>query len=108
MLLRQGEIDAAERCFQQALILNAQSHLGLYGLAQVAAARAQWEDAITGYQKLLELTPGFAAAIYNDLEIAYEQLEKAAELRRILEAERFKPMAVLLQFARPPGNAAEW
>ena len=110
-LLRQGEIEAAERCFQQALSLNPKSHLGLYGIAQVAAARKLWETAIDHYQRLLELTPGFAAAIYEDLEIAYDELEKEAELKRALEAERLSQWPFSCSLHGPPAtlpNGKQW
>lgn len=76
VLLRQGEINAAERCFNQALSLNAVSHLGLYGMAQVAAARQNWEIAVEKYQQLIQMKPSHVAAVYQDLGIALSYLER--------------------------------
>lgn len=87
-LLRQGQVDEAERCFIQSLNLNPQSHLGLHGIAQVAAARANWPEAIERYQYLLTLEPGFAAGVREDLEIATKLLEEEQAIQAAIEAER--------------------
>lgn len=65
--LQQGQIDGAEKCFEKALGLNPESHLGLYGIAQIAEARQQWDEAIDGYQSLIAMQPNWIASVYRDL-----------------------------------------
>ena len=116
-LLQQGQVDAAERCFQQALTLNAQSHLGLYGMAQVTAHRAQWQDAIQRYQHLLTLTPSFETSVYRDLAYAYGQLGNGqltqGQVTQVppktdpLETDRTERSAVAAN-VRNPAQLNEW
>ena len=79
VLLQQGRVDTAKRCFEQAVSLNAESHLGLYGIAKVAATRKRWEKAIESYQKLIELKPSWLAAVYRDLGLALCQMKRWEE-----------------------------
>ena len=66
-LLSQSKVDAAERCFERMMGLNSESHLGLYGTAQVALAREQWDAAIEGYRQLIAMEPKWVASVYQDL-----------------------------------------
>ena len=79
VLLRQEQVDAAERCFEQALALNSESHLGLYGLIQVAEARGLWEETAEKCKLLVSLNPGFATKVYKKLANALEKLERREE-----------------------------
>lgn len=76
IFMQQGLLDQAERCFMQALDLNAMSHLGLYGIAKIAAAKEQWEEAIIGYQQLITLQPRFIEKVFQDLRGAQLQKRK--------------------------------
>ena len=69
-LLFQGRVDVAEQSFEKILSLIAESHLGLYGIAQVATAREQWNAAIDLYRDLIVLRPNWIASVYQDLGLA--------------------------------------
>jgi protein O-GlcNAc transferase len=86
-----GRLDAAERCYREALALLADYPQAHHGLANLLGRLDRLEEAAAHYREALRLKPDWAAAQYNLGHLLNRQgrLEEAAQCYR--RALRLKP-----------------
>jgi len=84
MLLRQDFGPVAEEYAAKAVSLDAKLPLAHYLLGELDLYHSKVPEAITEFQKELELNPGYAAAYYK-LADAYSRVQKFDEAERLLQ-----------------------
>lgn len=89
---QQGDINLlnkAQKAFNESLALEADMADAYHGLGLTASWLGQLKDAISNYQRAINLNPRFAAA-YNDLGVAYQdQKENDKAIAAFEKAVRF-------------------
>jgi tetratricopeptide (TPR) repeat protein len=81
----QGDLDAAERCFRQAVELDPSRYAPHWNLAKLALQRRQTRVALRHLSQARQLAPRRYGVLYN-LESVYRQLGQTAEAERVREA----------------------
>jgi tetratricopeptide (TPR) repeat protein len=78
VLMSQGKLEHAVKCFETALKFNSDLFIARYNLGNALKAEARFEEAIENYQKAIALRPDFWEA-HNNLGTTYERLERWEE-----------------------------
>jgi len=84
MLLRQDLSTVAEEYAQRAVALDPKLPLGHQLLGEIDLFHSKFPEAITEFQKELEINPGYAAAYYK-LADAYSRVQKFDEAEKLLQ-----------------------
>ena len=79
---KEDDINRREKMFYQVLELDADDSIALYGLADVAFFRGQFERAIPNLEKLLSLDPKYSTA-YLLLGKCYEAISRTKQAKEI-------------------------
>jgi predicted Zn-dependent protease len=82
-----GDLDGAERCFQQAAELDSASYAPHWNLAKLAIQRRRRGEALEHLNRARMRAPGQYAVLYN-LASVYRQLGQTAEAEQVQEAIR--------------------
>lgn len=81
----QGNYQEAAQVFAEALSMDAESRDALYGLALSRSALSEYEEAISGFRRVIDLDPSFRDyAAYTDLAHALSQSGRMPETHELL------------------------
>ena len=97
LLLRQGNSNAAEQLFQQAIRRDPSRPAGHYDLGVVYGEQGQSSQALRQYQLAIRADPRFVSALYNEaVLIAGRNPQQAISLyHRVIAIQRDSPSAFL-------------